>query len=668
MYLYELPFVVRPTDDGFIPADELTAYIAELASPDYKKIRHKDYEATVNHAEAMAVHAVSDPGMDNPKARQLIERTRPNEPDAAQEYRVANYKQITHAAWKKVINTLYNIFNPRLRAVHYPEMPVGIESTLEDYIMDEGIEKFVRDRMFEFAMWDANSVVAVMLREESVGDETRYPEPVPMLFGSEQVIDYKEGKYYLLSKDLDYIPAENMTGKAFILIDSEKYIYIAEFTENGSKYYLITNVIYHAAEMPPVVHMPGEIEKDDLKQSYLSGLLPNWNEALVVKSDYQAVRTRNAHPKAWQIKVKCPSCRGTGRLTSRHLGQGESTCGVCKGSGIKKAQGPGEVLMVDQKAYQEGNMPTPPMGIVEPNPSLLEYLRDDVTSEINAGLSAVNMDHLSKDTNIQESGEAKKVGRTDLNTFMDKIATGIYRAESDILYYVAALRYGATVNPEIITPIIEKPKSYDVRSAEEHAESIRLAKDSGISTGIVDKMQLDFTLKEFGEDSEVYMELKCILDLDPLPGLKPEDVIQVEGDTRDVDRWVHFNLKRYIDQAVDANPNFYVLQRAQKLRIIYDFADAEIAANTPALIPAGDFEGEPGAIDVQAEARAKLKGTVGGVQGILEVQKSVAEGITQYEAGIAILMDIYGFDDPTARKLLGEPVDLRQTTETVPEA
>lgn len=588
MYLYELPFAVIGTDDGFIPADELAAYIAELASPDYKKIRHKDYEITVNRAEAMAVHAVADPGMDNPKARELIERTRPNEPEAAQAYRVANYKQITHAAWKKVINTLYNIFNPRLRAVHYPDMPAGITSTLEDYIYDEGIEKFVRDRMFEFAMWDANSVVAVMLREDSVGDETRYPEPVPMLFGAEQVIDYKEGSYYLLEKDLDYIPVENMTGKAFILIDSEKYIYIAEFTENGSKYYRITNVIYHAAGMPPVVHMPGEIEKDDVKQSYLSGLLPNWNEALVVKSDYQAVRTRNAHPKAWQIKVKCPKCRGEGEMPSKKIGGLPQKCGMCSGTGMQKSQGPGDVLIIDRKAYMEGNMPTPPLGIVEPNPSLLQYLKDDVTSEINAGLSAVNMDHLSKDTNIQESGEAKKVGRTDLNTFMDKIATGIYNAESEMLYYVAALRYGATVNPDTITPIIEKPKTYDVRTAEEHADSIRIAKESGISTGIVDKMQLDFTLKEFGEDSDVYMELKCILDLDPLPGLRPDDVIQVEGDTREVDRWVHFNLKRYIDQAVDANPNFYVLPRAQKLRIIYDFAEAEIAANTPPLIPAGE--------------------------------------------------------------------------------
>jgi len=55
------------------------------------------------------------------------------------------------------------------------------------------------------------------------------------------------------------------------------------------------------------------------------------------------------------------------------------------------------------------------------------------------------------------------------------------------------------------------------------------------------------------------------------------------------------------------------------------------------------------------QAQANLRGTVGGVEGILNIQNSVATGVTDYEAGVAILVEIYGFTDEVARRVLGKP-------------
>lgn len=68
-------------------------------------------------------------------------------------------------------------------------------------------------------------------------------------------------------------------------------------------------------------------------------------------------------------------------------------------------------------------------------------------------------------------------------------------------------------------------------------------------------------------------------------------------------------------------------------------------------------------IDIEAEAKAKLKGTVGGVDGILSIQQSVASGITDYTAAIALLYEIYGFDNATAKRILGNPKKAKQVTE-----
>lgn len=59
--------------------------------------------------------------------------------------------------------------------------------------------------------------------------------------------------------------------------------------------------------------------------------------------------------------------------------------------------------------------------------------------------------------------------------------------------------------------------------------------------------------------------------------------------------------------------------------------------------------------DKTLDAQAVLKGSVGGVQALLEVQASYAAGTTSYESAIAILELIFGFDNTEADRLLGSP-------------
>ena len=59
--------------------------------------------------------------------------------------------------------------------------------------------------------------------------------------------------------------------------------------------------------------------------------------------------------------------------------------------------------------------------------------------------------------------------------------------------------------------------------------------------------------------------------------------------------------------------------------------------------------------DATTQAQAQLKGSVGGVQSLLEVQASYASGTTTYESAIAILDLIFGFNREQAIRLLGKP-------------
>ena len=59
--------------------------------------------------------------------------------------------------------------------------------------------------------------------------------------------------------------------------------------------------------------------------------------------------------------------------------------------------------------------------------------------------------------------------------------------------------------------------------------------------------------------------------------------------------------------------------------------------------------------DVNKQAQATLRGSVGGVTALLAIQQSVAAKTTTKEAGIAMIVNIYGFDEDTASKMLGNP-------------
>lgn len=59
--------------------------------------------------------------------------------------------------------------------------------------------------------------------------------------------------------------------------------------------------------------------------------------------------------------------------------------------------------------------------------------------------------------------------------------------------------------------------------------------------------------------------------------------------------------------------------------------------------------------DVNAEAQATLRGSVGGVTALLAIQQSVSAKTTTKEAGVAMIVNIYGFDEETASQMLGNP-------------
>jgi hypothetical protein len=60
------------------------------------------------------------------------------------------------------------------------------------------------------------------------------------------------------------------------------------------------------------------------------------------------------------------------------------------------------------------------------------------------------------------------------------------------------------------------------------------------------------------------------------------------------------------------------------------------------------------------ESQATLKGSVGGVNALIELQKAVGEGTADVDSAIEIVKEIYGISEDVARKMIGTPKETNQ--------
>lgn len=79
-------------------------------------------------------------------------------------------------------------------------------------------------------------------------------------------------------------------------------------------------------------------------------------------------------------------------------------------------------------------------------------------------------------------------------------------------------------------------------------------------------------------------------------------------------------------------------------------------AESLTLIPLLKEETNPDtAAEENRKAQAQLRGSVGGVTALIQVQQSVAAGTTTIDSAVAMVREIFGFTDEQAREIIGNP-------------
>jgi len=553
------------------------------------KNRHKYYDDSVKLAESLKVHA------DGLYSEKLIGERRPSESDEIKKYRETIFEPITKAVFSKIYATLQKIRRSPDFVIMFTEKDETIRDgeDLEDYITElfpynTSVVNWFFNVCFKYYLTDANAVLLVMPMDISV-PENEYYKPYPYIFTSENIIDYKRDKYYVLkSKETHtYTEGKRTYNDGFIYyIATDTHVH--KYVQINTKGRYIEEWVYeHNIGTPPVVTMEGllcdQTENYILNESRLSPIVPHLNEALREYSDLQAEVVQHVHTTMWAHQgQECGVCKGIGSV----ILPGETIpvkCDRCKGEGFYPFNPYSNITIPTPRPGQTAIAP-PFAGHIEKNLGIAELQDKRVRQHTMDALSSINFEHLAE-TLINQSGVAKQYDNEGANNTIHSIAEDIVRILDDVIYFINEERYMTsmpdTEERQEGLPTITVPEKYDLVSEHYLVEGIGMATEKKVAPAIIVAMQIDYVQKKYSTDIPTKDNLVLQLSLDPFAGIDEDTILsQVSmGWASKEDATIHANISKYIDMAIEANKEFVDLPAEEQRAYLLTLAQQEIGTN-----------------------------------------------------------------------------------------
>lgn len=566
--------------------NELKAYFTN------RKMYHYCIAAREKEQE-MRVHA------DGLFPEKLINERRPNESLEVLDYRKKIFVAKTKPYFNKIENTLQKIRRSSDWSIKYPD--VSFDKIVEGEKMDdyaehkypvfESITNWCFSLLLRNYLVDANALVLVAPMEVPQ-DANAYIEPVVTIFNSCDVIDFAAEDYAVMVNRVGCIYGDNKPGKSFYVVTT---IAIHRYDQiNGRGEYTEAYYYQHGLNELPVFKTGGIVidvyGTHSLYESRISGILPEFNEALREYSDLQAAKVLHLFPERWEYtQNECVNCKGTGK---RMDGVGEAACQVtcitCSGAGYV-ATGPYSKMLIRPASADQLQLPTPPAGFVEKDVEIIKVQEQSVKDHIYAGLASINFE-FTMERPLATSGIKTAMDGDEANNMTHSIAEDLVKIIDQVYWLVALYRYSAQYTPAEIydmLPMIAVPEKYDILSTSYYDEQMTSAIKNKLNPAILNAMEVGYATKAFNNDLDIAHYVGMVLKLDPLAGITEDDKmsrLSNNGITQ-LDYVVSSNINKFVAELVDKTTGFVDMDITKQKEAVYKLAKAQIDAGVTELLP-----------------------------------------------------------------------------------
>jgi hypothetical protein len=531
-------------------------------------IRHKYYKKTVAHAEDMGVHVEGE------TPEKLLNINRPNEQEEIKKYRLETYQPVTQSLSEKVVNTVNKVFNPRLWTIDFEEQNLVGEDTLAKYITEDypfyrSLMNFITETFTVKDFSDPNAAIVVMPQSFDI-EETDLFEPVATVYDSISLVDFVDEEYYTFE-----------FGDTIKIFTKTEILVFQKEVKSGKEIWILVFEYAHDFGFVPVFRLGGII-KGKLEpfyfESWIRGVLPHWNQVVQLTSDLQAAYVNHLYMDKWEFETECQARDCIDGLVKTEVQNGkdtimtESNCSTCMGSG-KVSKNPYSIYSVNRDAISTETNPIPPAGYIDKPISVVDKVEDRINKEEKRGLSSINMEIVSMVGNDQ-SGVAKTVDREDLNAFLSRYSRHVFEyVLPNLIFNIAAWRYGETSNIEDIVPTITQPKDFNVMSLDSLTAEYKDASNANVSANYLQHIEGEIVQSKFANNETDRKKNETIIKLQPFPGKSVDQLLTLQNLGQP--EWKIYKsiaIIELVDMAIEDKSDFLDLDLKDKREIIDQMA------------------------------------------------------------------------------------------------
>lgn len=574
-------------------AQEIENYIKE-------KTYHPFYKQAIEKAEDMCVHA------DGLFPARLLYERRPNEPLEVMEYRKKIFSAKTKPSFSKIFSTLQKIRRSSDWSIRYEGEFAKIREgeTLEDYCEHyypgfSSLTNWVFTLMLRKYLIDPNAVVFVNPINRNDVEEADYLKPIAQIFDSKNVIDFVQDDFAVLLNPTGatYYVANNkpVKGKSYYFITTTETLRYDQI--NGRMQFALADNYQHNLGYLPCFKLKGIVieqhENSYLYESKISGIIPEFDEAVREYSDLQAAKVLHIYPERWEFtQTECTSCKGSGRVRNPAW-TADCNCPEtnpcsnphCHNGYVVAGPYSKTILHPIQNPSIEGiaQIPMPPIGYVDKKIDIVKVMEESVEAHIYNGFAALSFEFLAERP-LATSGIKTAMDSDEMNNTVHGIAEDIVSAMDNIYWLIALYRYSVQYNPDEIVdmvPTVEVPDKFDILSSTHTLDELAKAKTSKVNPIIESALELSYTSARFNTDPDTRDRLILNQTLDPLPNVtEDEKMSRLTNKGITLEAYViSSNIQEFVQRAMQEDKGFVDLELEKQKDVLAKYANEIITKN-----------------------------------------------------------------------------------------
>jgi len=561
-----------------------------------------------------------------------------------------------------------------------------LEKILDVFWGNMSFDDWMATRWIELNDLDPNTFAIVEWKSFDANKEKAAPYPYESKSHGAVMYEYINNilQYLVDKKDSLYtMYLMNQTIQAVLLEEDSEFYGLAKssatekgvvvevgghyfFKKNDKVYYEIIVFIPHNLDRVPAFRVG--YKRDDVTdgRSYVSPYqeaVPYLLKTLKTNSELDLTMALHAFPQKIVTANKCnnPICY-EGYVKAEGDG-GSMKCGQCQGSGFQVHTSAQDIIYIPIPRGKDEQLSLDNLAhYITPETALLEFQRSYVEYLTNECMQAVfNSDIFTKE-DIATTATEKTID-------LDNIYDTLYPLS---LRFAELWEYGVNLVAEITSShknlivSLNFSKDFKFKSKDDYIRDRKSAQEAGAPDVILRNIDDEIIRIDTANNPHEYQIYRTVQSFDPFSGKTDEEIISamMSNTVPFHVKVLYDNLGWIFDDIFLEHPDFFQMQRKKQVEIVdKKVQEIMLELDVGTEMPTGALgEGNVSSaaetgeeVDLEKEAKAKLRGTVGGVQGILQINEAVQKGLMDKDSAISLLIEIYGFDRSVALQLVKEP-------------